>query len=118
MKVLRQSDLLFKDLIDGKMDDVGYTANNENSLEALRLLSVLKLYDAAGVYYAFRELVFQFKKEADRGFRSELEPSEILSEINAKKEFLENEMKVDLDETVLSWPFAKPKRFRFKPTES
>lgn len=114
-KIIKQSEILFADLVNGKMDDPGYLSESQNHLEALHFLSILELYDSAGVYKCFRDLMAQYRVEVSRGVRPGLSPQQLLMEISEKKDLLLKEMQADLKDTVVVFPFQKRKRFRFRP---
>jgi hypothetical protein len=115
-EILRVADALFRDLIDGKMDDYAvYLLRNENSRQADHIMSILKLYESAGVFFAFRELRSQLKHEVDRGVRRGLSPEELLSDIQEKRSFLDDEMRRDLGATAVLFPWLIKPRFRFSP---
>jgi len=114
-KVLRRSRLLFRDLIDGKMDDISFVWG-ENWVEAEGLLELLKLYEAPGVYAAFRALMNRLKEKGSEGVKPGLSPREQIADILELEDALAEEMRLELTDTVRSFKFLKRKRFRFAAT--
>jgi hypothetical protein len=115
LNIIRQVELMLFDLVNGKMDDDGYIPAHQNSREASVQLSMLKIYEAAGVFDAYRAVIAQFAIEAKRGVRPGLTHEELLEDIRMQRERLEEEMRIDLQDTVRAFDWFRKKRFRFKP---
>lgn len=114
-RIVLQSKLLFRDLVSGKMDDISHLWENENWIEAEGLLALLKVYESPGVYVAFRELMGLYHKKGQAGVTPGLSPGEQIADLVHLESSMEEEMRIELHDTVKPFQFLKKKRFRFAP---
>lgn len=95
-----------------------YSVHSENSFEANLLQAELRVYESAGVSYVFEKLLAKCFEKAKVGYDPSLGPEGNMSELNELKLELENEIVIDLQQTVVHIAWAKKKRYRFAPSKS